>query len=429
MSPVKEELRLLTPDQAREISGKFGTPVYAYAQSRLEEGAKEFLEFPNAFGLTVRYAMKANPNKAILRIFDRMGLHIDASSEHEVRRAMSYGISPQKIMLTAQQVPAESGMKQMSKRGVIFNACSLSQLERFGKACPGSEVSIRINPGLGSGGTNRTNVGGPASSFGIWHEHISIAKGIAEKFGLTISRIHTHIGSGSDPEVWKNVALMSMKYLYDFEEAHTLNLGGGYKIGRMSYEKSADLQAIGRPVKKAFMNFYEKTGRKIHLEVEPGTRLLANSGCVIATVKEVVDTGAEGYHFVKVDSGMTEVTRPSMYGAQHPLIILPSDKEPRGEKEYIVAGHCCESGDIWTPAEGDPEALSPRLLTEARKGDLLVIEGAGAYCAGMSTKNYNSFPEAAEVLLAKDGKPHLIRKRQSLEQMTQNEVLPDFLKQ
>jgi len=103
---------------------------------------------------------------------------------------------------------------------------------------------------------------------------------------------------------------------------------------------------------------------------------------------------------------------------------IVTDKKGRGIKEYIVSGHCCESGDILTPAPGDPESLKPRRLLEARVGDLIVIEGAGAYCSSMSTIGYNSFPQAAEVLITGDEniKPELIRKRGSLEQLMQNEV-------
>ena len=91
-------------------------------------------------------------------------------------------------------------------------------------------------------------------------------------------------------------------------------------------------------------------------------------------------------------------------------------------EDVVVVGHCCESGDLMTPKDGEPEDLAERSLRKAEIGDILVMDGSGAYCAGMSTKNYNSFPEAPEVLVDRDGKPHLIRKRQSLEQIYQNEM-------
>ena len=116
------------------------------------------------------------------------------------------------------------------------------------------------------------------------------------------------------------------------------------------------------------------------------------------------------------------------YGAQHPIEAVPVVDEERPDREYIVAGHCCESGDVLTPAPDDPEGLQTRFLTETRIGDAVLIGGSGAYCSGMSAKNYNSFPEAAEIMLMNDGSFELIRKRQTLEQVLQNEVVPEALK-
>ncbi len=414
-----EKLNFLTPEIARNIAREVSTPCYVYSKAALTRQAKKVLDFPNAFGLTPRYAMKASSNAAILKLFDSLGLHIDASSAYEVKRTMLAGIAPEKISLSTQQIPGN--IAELVKLGVKFNACSLHQLEVYGKAMPNTELGVRINPGLGSGGTNRTNVGGPASSFGIWHEYIPQIFEIAKKYGLKIIRIHTHIGSGSDPAVWQKVAKMSLDTVERFPDVRILNMGGGFKVGRMSYEPSTDLQVVGKPVAELVREFAERTGRKLQFEIEPGTFLLANCASLLATVQDICDTGADGYTFLKLNSGMTEVLRPSIYGAQHPIVVIPA-KETSEIKEYIVSGHCCESGDILTPASGDPEALSPRLLTKAEIGDLCAIEGAGAYCSAMSTKNYNSYPEAPEVMLEDDGSFKLIRKRQSLEQIIQNEV-------
>lgn len=114
-------------------------------------------------------------------------------------------------------------------------------------------------------------------------------------------------------------------------------------------------------MKNLFIEFYEKYNRKLHLEIEPGTFLAANSASLVTEVIDIVDTAEDGYTFIKVNAGMTEVTRPSLYGAQHPIIVvpvLPLEKGGRGDlftKDYIVVGHNCESGDIFTPAPGDPE--------------------------------------------------------------------------
>jgi len=413
----------ITENQAREIAENFGTPVYAYSQKILEEQADKALNFPNAYGLTVRYAMKANPNNNIIRIFTNKGIRIDASSGYEVLRSIRAGIPPSKILLTSQEIPSD--LEQLVGLGVNYNACSLNQLQEYGKLNPCTAVTVRINPGTGSGSTNRTNVGGPSSSFGIWHENFEDILSIAKKYSLEIKRMHTHIGSGSDPKVWQEVARKSLDYAKKLIDAKhdvkILNLGGGFKVARMDDEKGTDLQECGAPIKEAFADFYNTTGKKLRLEIEPGTFLVANAGVLLAKVTDVVSTSS--YDFIKINSGMTEVTRPCLYGAQHPIAVIPKNPdEKRGTKKYIVAGHCCESGDILTPAPSNPEELMPREMTEAKIGDIVVIGGAGAYCSGMSTKNYNSFPEAAEVLICNDGKIKGIRERQSLDQIIINEL-------
>ncbi len=414
-----EKTDFLTRQKAIEIVEKFSSPCYVYDESTLISQAKKALAFPNAFGITVRFAMKASSNKNILKLFNSLGLKIDASSAYEVKRAMLAGIKGEDISLSSQQLP--HNLKEIIEAGVKYNACSLHQLESYGKLFPNSDVGVRINPGLGSGGTKRTNVGGPASSFGIWFEYIDQIKEVAKKYNLKIVRIHTHIGSGSDPDVWQKVAKMSLDTVEKFPDVHTLNMGGGFKVARMPDEKSTDLQLIGEPIAKEVELFAERTGRKLAFEIEPGTFLMANCAVVLSTVQDICDTGNDGYKFLKLDTGMTDILRPSIYGAQHPISIISAEEKTQAYN-YIVAGHCCESGDILTPAPNDPEGLQPRLLQEANIGDLCVIGGSGAYCSSMSTMNYNSYPALPEVLLKTDGTLKLMRKRQTLEQIVENEV-------
>ena len=417
-----ESLQFLKPEEAKALRDEFGTPAYVYDLARLEEQATKALAFPNAFGLTVRYAMKASPNAAILKVFRKKGLNIDASSGYEVHRAVKAGFDYADISLSTQEFP--DFFPELVEKGLKVNACSLSQLEAFGKAFPGGDIGLRFNPGLGSGGTGKTNVGGPSSSFGIWHELLPEAKALCEKYDLNVVRIHTHIGSGSDPAVWTKTSGMSLDLCRSFPTVRTLNLGGGYKVGRMAYEQSTDLQVVGSPVKELFEAYAEETGVELRLEIEPGTFLLANSCAIVTTVQDKVTTGTdEGYTFLKLDAGMTEVLRPSLYAAQHPLVAVAADgTSPATTEKYVVVGHCCESGDLLTPGPDDAESIAEREMGAVERGDMLVVEGAGAYCAGMSSKNYNSFPEAPEVMRGRDGKMHLIRKRQTLEQITTNEV-------
>lgn len=312
-------------------------------------------------------------------------------------------------------------------------------MERIGKAFAGTgqKVGIRINPGVGSGGFSKsttgfskTNVGGPSSSFGIWHGLIDdgTVPGLVSEYGLTVERIHTHIGSGSDPGIWQQVASKSLSFCKVWPTVETLNLGGGYKVGRAEGEVTTDLQKIGSPVADAFRQFAEETGgRELRLEIEPGTYLVAMSGALVSIVQDKVFTTGEGSHtFLKLDSGMTDVLRPSLYGAIHPMTIFPasgkSDDIGVDTEEVVVVGHCCESGDLMTPKPGAPEDLAERKLRKAEIGDILVMDGSGAYCAGMSAKNYNTFPESPEVLVDLEGNPHIIRTRQPMEQIYQNEM-------
>ena len=415
-------MRFLNETQIERIRERFGTPVFVYDQQELEAAADRVLAFPAPCRLVGRFAMKALPNAAVLRIFDEKGLHIDASSGFEAERALLAGIDPTHIQITAQELPRD--LKGLVQRGILFNACSLHQLRQFGLLFPGSALSIRVNPGAGGGHNNRTNTGGPASSFGIWHEKLDEAFAIAREFDLRLTGLHTHIGSGGDPEVWKQCSTLVLAIAERFPDLNRLSLGGGFKVARMEGETSADLEEIGAALLPSLTAFLGGRDRdNFQFELEPGSFLVANAGAILSEIVDIVETGPDGYTFLKIDSGMTELIRPSMYGAQHPLSVVAHGHEAaKQQKDYIVAGHCCESGDILTTAPGDPECLSPRRMAQAEIGDTLVIEGSGAYAAGMSAKNYNSFPEAAEVMIDASGEPRLIRRRQSLDQAMQNEV-------
>ncbi len=422
-STTLESLRFLTPAQVAAVRAQIGTPAYVYDQATLRRNAEACLAFPNAFGLTVRFAMKACPNAAILRFFESLGLHFDASSGWEAFRALRAGVAPGKVSLATQELP--ENFAELHQRGILFSACSLHQLERFGRQFPGEKLGLRFNPGLGSGHSGKTNVGGPGSSFGIWHEWLEQVHELVSNHRLRVVKIHTHIGSGTDPAVWQRVSKMTLKLAGEFPNLESVNLGGGFKVGRVAGEKTTDLQIVGATVKALFEERARLTGQRLRLEIEPGTFLVAQAGALVCSVQDIVSTGKNGREFLKLDAGMTEILRPSLYGSQHAIVTVPAAGRTRTKKEnrkYLVVGHCCESGDLLTPAPGQPETLGPRLLARAEVGDLCVIEGAGAYCSGMSAKNYNSFPEAPEALLEQGGKFRLIRKRQGLEQIVQNEI-------
>ncbi len=211
-----------------------------------------------------------------------------------------------------------------------------------------------------------------------------------------IDRLHTHIGSGADPSIWREAIRASLRVVEQLPDVTTLDIGGGYKIARMPGDPETDMNQILGIFSEELRSFAEKTSREIHLEIEPGTYLVAAAGTLVAGIEDIVDTGSEGYTFLRLNTGMNDILRPSLYGAQHPIMVLNDNNE---QQEYIVVGHNCESGDILTPAPGDPEGLLPRTLNKAKIEDLVAIGSAGAYCASMSARGYNAFPDAKEIVI------------------------------
>ncbi len=400
----------------KSLVKEFGTPLFAYDEAALRKQAASLTKLELPIPLTVRYAMKANPLAAILQVFQSEGVKIDASSGFEAQRALKAGIAGDQILLTSQELPAN--LAELVDQGVQFNATSLNQLQSYGEQFPGGELTIRINPGRGSGANARLTVAGPNSSFGIWHEKLDKVQELIAKHSLKVVRVHTHIGTGTDYKVWEEVARVSINLLQHFPEATSLDLGGGFKVARIEGEKDTPTPEVITSAAKELELFNQRTGRKVGLEVEPGAYLIANAGYLLTEARDIVSTGK--YEFIKVDSGMSELLRPALYGSQHPITNVTSDKPT---KPYVVVGHCCESSDVLTPAPGDPESIEPRQLPETVIGDLLVIGGVGAYSSAMNAEGYNSFFGAAEVMVQPDGTARLLVRRGTLDDLMSREQL------
>ncbi len=411
-----QEPNFITPELISKIQENYTTPVYVYSEKELRIRAREFIDFPSAFGHTVRYAMKANPQKNILKIFHQEWLLIDASSDFEAIRAISAGIPAKNIQISSQELGIH--MKALVEKGVFFVATSLYQLETFGKIFPGSSCGVRVNPGVNSGGFAQISTGGKNSSFGIWHTKIDEIKALAEKYDITISKLHFHIGSENTPESWVDSAGLGFDILREIESIKIFDMWGGHKMAIMPYEKSADLRAIWEAVSKKFKDFYKETGRKIHLEMEPWKYLVINSCSMIVEIQDIVDTGRVWYTFLKTNTGMNDMPRVAMYGVQEPLFVMNNSSE---YEDYVVVGHCCESADILTSKLYDQEVIEPRKLKKASHWDILVVDWVWAYNSAMSVKNYNSFPESGELLLKEDGTIVEIRSRQEIEDIWRNE--------
>jgi diaminopimelate decarboxylase len=416
-----ERLKFLSPEEVPAIAAAFGTPCFVYDQDSLESRYNYFASIPNAFGLKIRYSVKANPNRSILKAFDRLGADFDVSSVWEARRVVAAGISASKILMTAQETSA--GWEDLCRAGMKFDAGSITQLEDYGRAFPGSEVSVRINPGFGSGLVRKLTSGGNHSSFGLWVGHLDQALKVAEQFHLKVVRLHFHIGSGHESTVLEDTVGLALQLCARLPSVEVLDLGGGYRIAALHSDPQYDHQAMGERIAARLRDFAKRHGRELKLELEPGTALASLAGSIVTRVIDKVDTGEDGYRFLKVDGGLTELMRPSYYGALHPLVTVRADGTLDADVEdVVVSGHCCIAGDVLTPMPGNAEDIKAQPLSTAKVGDFLVVERAGGYAASMSVKNFNSYPEAAETLRTAPGKYTLIRSRQTLEQMVQNEI-------
>jgi diaminopimelate decarboxylase len=407
----------ITPEIVTHVKENHQTPVYVYSEKQLRERAREFMNFPSTFGHSVRYAMKANPQKNILKIFGQEGLLIDASSDFEAMRAISAGIATENIQISSQEL--WNHMQELVEKWVFFVATSLHQLESFWKLFPGKSCGIRINPWVASWAFAKISTGWPTSSFGIWHESIDQIQKITEQYDIKISKLHFHIGSENTPESWVDSAQLGFEILRKIPSIDTFDMGGWFKMAIMPYESSADLQAIWEAVSQKFQDFYDETGRKIHLEMEPGKYLVINSCSMLVEIQDIVNTWKEGYTFLKTNSGMNDMPRVAMYGVQEPLYIMNNSQE---HEDYVVVGHCCESSDMITTKLYDAETIEPRKLRKASIGDILVIDGVWAYNSGMAIKNYNSFPESWELLLRVNWEIAEIRKRELVEDIWRNEI-------
>jgi len=416
-----------------DAARQYGTPVYVYDKKLIQDRCHACMDMPHAYGQTVRYAMKANSNRTLLKIITQAGLHLDASSLNEVLRARLAGVAPDKIMLTTQETLEGTQRKMLEELllgGLKYNACSLNQLQLVGEfaAKNNIEVGIRIHPGVGSGESATRNTGDDYSCFGVHLSDLDDVNKYAASKGMKFRHIHVHIGSGADTTMWrKNIDLELNIIEENFPDADTVSFGGGMKEARMPEETAADAALLGSYAKMRVEEFYGRTGRKLKVEIEPGTYIVANGGYAVTRLIDKKKTART--NFIITDGGMEINSRPLLYGSKHPVYIVSDDGkhvissefDPSGHNyEAVVAGKCCESGDCQT-LDMDGHATA-RAMREPSIGDIVVIGGVGAYCSSMSPYNYNSHEQAPEVLFTESGELKLIRKKQTLEQMLENEI-------
>jgi diaminopimelate decarboxylase len=403
---------------ALDLAKKFGTPAYFYDASTMLRRVEDLRAFD-----VIRYAQKACSNIAILDRMRRWGVTVDAVSAGEIRRAMAAGYvahgHPHPIVFTADIFDQEA-LDLVAEHGIHVNCGSPDMIEQLGKRVPGANITLRINPGFGHGHSRKTNTGGSASKHGIWFSQVDDCLRLADLYGITVTGIHMHIGSGTDMEHLSQVCGAMERIVNEVGRTVTsISAGGGLPVPYREGQAYVDLGAYFELWDGTRNRLSEKLGHRLELEIEPGRYLSAESGYLLTEVRAVKRMGENLFYVV--DAGFNDLARPILYGAYHPIALCPQgDAGDRPEVEAVVGGPLCESGDIFTQEEGG--FVTPRRLPLAKVGDLLVIGVAGAYGFVMAS-NYNSKLRAAEVLL-EDGQTKLIRRRETFADLIACEQIP-----
>jgi diaminopimelate decarboxylase len=404
----------------KQLAEEFGTPVYVYDAAVIVERVRELAAFD-----VVRFAQKACSNLAILSLIREHGVVVDCVSAGEIRRALAAGYRPgqgdhPEIMFTADIFEHEA-LDLVVEHGIPVNCGSPDMIDQLGIRVPGSEVTLRVNPGFGHGHSQKTNTGGEGSKHGIWLTEIADCVKRAAKHGIHVTGLHMHIGSGTDMEHLSNVcSAMEKTALEVGSSLHTISAGGGLPTPYREEDERVDLNAYFKLWDQTRKKLAAAFGHPVTLELEPGRYVVAESGYLLAEIRAIKHMGSKTYYLV--DAGFNNLARPILYGAYHPIAICYREKRASPEKlhQVVVAGPLCESGDIFTQEAGG--YVSTRELPSADVGDFLVIGCTGAYGAVMGS-NYNSKPLAPEVLIQHD-RVHLIRKRQTFEDLIAGESIP-----
>ncbi len=390
-----------------KLAESFGSPLYVYDAEKIHS---QYKRLSNAFSkvprLRINYACKALSNITILKLLKSYGSYLDTVSIQEVKLGIHAGFEPHQIIYTPNGVSFEE-IEEAAALGVQINIDNLSVLEHFGTKHPKVPVCIRINPHVMAGGNSNISVGHIDSKFGISIHQMPHILRIVENTKMHINGIHMHTGSDIlDIEVFLYAAEILFDAANNFKSLDFLDFGSGFKVPYKKGDIETNIEELGKKLTKRFLTFEKEYGRPLTLAFEPGKFLVSESGYFLAKVNVVKQTTSTV--FAGVDSGFNHLIRPMLYGSQHSIENISN---PKGkERFYTVVGYICETDTF----------ANNRRISEIKEGDILCFKNAGAYCFSMSS-NYNSRFKPAEVLW-KDGKGHLITKRETFEDLIKNQI-------
>jgi diaminopimelate decarboxylase len=373
-----------------EIAAEVGTPVYVYSTAKMRrqvDALRSALE-PLADPL-ICYAVKANPNPAVVATLAKAGLGADVVSGGEYRRAIEAGIEPGAIVFSGVGKTEEEMRLALDGGLYQFNLESLDEAEMLSGVATSmglvAPVGFRVNPDVSAGTHSKISTGAAENKFGIAvREAIGAYQRAAELPGLSVQGIAVHIGSqltSLDP--------LERAFLRVGELIETLR-GAGHHIcvadlgGGLGVPYDPDQPPPPSPADYGAMVRSVTCGWDVRLVFEPGRLIVGNAGVLLSRAIRI--KSGVLHPFVVVDAAMNDLMRPALYDAWHKIDAV----RPSGERWVAnVVGPVCETGDTFATA---------RMMDRIEARDLIVFRTAGAYAAAMSS-TYNSRPLTPEVLV------------------------------
>lgn len=394
-----------------QIAEDYGSPLYVYDAHKIESQYNRLTTaFDGVKKLKIHYAAKALTNISVLKFVSKLGAALDTVSIQEAQLGLKAGFAPENIIYTPNGVSLKE-IETVAELGVQINIDSLDLLEQFGSKHPETPVCIRINPHVMAGGNTNISVGHIDSKFGISIHQIPLLLRIVENTGMNINGIHMHTGSDIlDIDVFLYASEILFETAKKFKNLTFIDFGSGFKVPYKPNDIETNIEELGEKLAERFNTFCENYGKVLTLAFEPGKFIVSQSGYFLTKVNAIKQTTSTV--FAQVDSGFNHLIRPMLYGSQHHIenISNPNGKE----RFYSVVGYICETDTF----------ANNRRIKEIAEGNILAFHNAGAYCFMMSS-NYNSRYRPAEVLWYND-KAHLIRKRETIEDLLTNQVELEF---
>ncbi|MCP9450154.1 MAG: diaminopimelate decarboxylase [Nitrospira sp.] len=399
------------------IAKEVGTPCYIYSHATL---IRHFRAYDGAFQNIphlIAFAMKANSNLAILRLMAKEGSGADIVSGGELFRALKAGIPPSKIVFAGVGKSPDEIREALKADILMFNVESPAEIRAINDVAASmgkpARIALRINPDVDPKTHPYISTGMKKSKFGIAADRaLEEYRAAASLSHIDVCGVHAHIGSQLTDvtpfvdSLKKVVALLETLKNQGIDIRY-LNIGGGLGI---TYAE--EKPPLPHELADAVSPLVKDLG--VTLVMEPGRVIVGNAGVLVTTV--LYEKTGETKHFAIVDAAMNDLIRPSLYGAYHEIRPVNRQAGLRTKQLMDVVGPVCESGDF---------LAKDRMLASVKPGELLAVMSAGAYGFVMAS-NYNSRPRAPEVLV-KGADFHVIRARETYDDLIKGETIPEFL--